>query len=300
MTARTARSLKAVDARLRVGGPATAQVAWVGDFIRHVTAEHVPADFVSSHIYGDDTSQDIFGVPGNIPRNRMVCLGVEKVHKEIQASAQPSLPFILSEFNASWGNHREVTDAPYMGPWLGETIRQCDGLVQDMSYWTFSDVFEEQGVVKTPFHGGFGLRAVGGIPKPAFNAFALMHQLGEERLPLAAEGTLLTRRRNGALVLALWNYAEPGATVAARRVVLEFRHVAAQRVELQSMDDTHANVMTAYQSMGAPQYPTQQQIAELRRAGALAPAVERALEGGTLTLEIPSDGLTIVTVPAPR
>jgi len=296
----TARSLKAVDARLRVGGPATAQVAWVGDFIRHVTAEHVPADFVSSHIYGDDTSQDIFGVPGNIPRNRMVCRGVEKAHQEIQASPQPSLPFILSEFNASWGNHREVTDAPYMGPWLGETIRQCDGLVQDMSYWTFSDVFEEQGVVKTPFYGGFGLRAAGGIPKPAFNAFALMHQLGEERLPLAAEGTLLTRRRNGALVLALWNYAEPGATVAARRVVLEFRHVAAQRVDLQSMDDTHANVMTAYQSMGSPQYPTQAQIAELRRAGALAPAVHRALKGGTLTLEIPSDGLTIVTVPAGR
>jgi len=70
-----------------------------------------------------------------------------------------------------------------MGPWLAETVRQCDGLVQDMSYWTFSDVFEEGGVVKTPFYGGFGLLAVGGIPKPAFNAFALLHQLGEARFP---------------------------------------------------------------------------------------------------------------------
>src|SRR2546423_3707632 len=55
--------------------------------------------------------------------------------------------------------------SPYMGPWLAETVRQCDGLVQDMSYWTFSDVFEEGGVVKTPFYGGFGLLAAGGIPK---------------------------------------------------------------------------------------------------------------------------------------
>ena len=38
-----------------------------------------------------------------------------------------------------------------MGPWLADTIRQCDGLVDMMSYWTFSDVFEEQGVVKTAF-----------------------------------------------------------------------------------------------------------------------------------------------------
>jgi len=33
-----------------------------------------------------------------------------------------------------------------------------------MSYWTFSDVFEEQGVVKQPFYGGFGLIAADDIP----------------------------------------------------------------------------------------------------------------------------------------
>ena len=69
-----------------------------------------------------------------------------------------------------------------MGPWLADTVRQCDGLVDMMSYWTFSDVFEEQGVVKTPFYGGFGLLAEDGIPKPAFNAFKLLHRLGEQRI----------------------------------------------------------------------------------------------------------------------
>ena len=48
-----------------------------------------------------------------------------------------------------------------MGPWMADTIRQCDGLVDEMSYWTFSDVFEEQGVVKKPFYGGYGLIAAG-------------------------------------------------------------------------------------------------------------------------------------------
>jgi beta-xylosidase len=26
-----------------------------------------------------------------------------------------------------------------------------------MSYWTFTDIFEENGPVPSPFHGGFGL-----------------------------------------------------------------------------------------------------------------------------------------------
>jgi len=292
----TARSLKAVAARLRVGGPATAQVAWVSDFIRHCTEKHVPVDFVSTHVYGDDTAKDVFGTNERIPRSRMVCRGVQKAHAEIGASPQPSLPLIFSEFNATWGNHPAVTDAPYMGPWMAETIRQCDGLLQDMSYWTFSDVFEEQGVVKKPFYGGFGLLAVGGVPKPAFNAFALLHRLGDERLPLEAEGTLLTRRKDGAIVLALWNYADVGSTVNPRKVVLKFAHIDARSATVQSIDREHGNVGPAYERMGAPRYPTQHQLAELREAAALAPADRRPLAANTLNLQIAPDGLMLVTV----
>src|SRR2546430_15003041 len=83
---------------------------------------------------------------------------------------------------------------------------------------TFSDVFEEGGVVKTPFYGGFGLLAAGGIPKPAFNAFALLHQLGEEPFRAEAEGALLTRRGDGTLGLALWNYTGIGPPPQRRTV----------------------------------------------------------------------------------
>src|SRR3989449_4985148 len=97
--------------------------------------------------------------------------------------------------------------SPFMAPWMADTIRQCDGLTEMMSYWTFSDVFEEQGVVKTPFYGGFGLIAAGGIPKPAFNTFKLLHELGDQRIDLNSDSALLTRKKDGSLVLALWNYA---------------------------------------------------------------------------------------------
>jgi xylan 1,4-beta-xylosidase len=294
----TAKSLKAVDARLRVGGPATAQAAWIPDFIRHCKRHRIPVDFVSTHVYGDDTARDVFGSSEHIARNRMVCRAVQKVHSQIEASPLPSLPLIWSEFNASWSNHPQVTDAPYMGPWLAETVRQCDGLLQDMSYWTFSDVFEEQGVVKTPFYGGFGLLAAGGIPKPAFNAFALLHRLGELRFAHDAEQALLTRRADGALVVALWNYVDVNATAPARRVTLKVLHSGARSASVQSLDPEHGNVQVAYQKMGSPRYPTQSQLTELREAAAVPPPVTHPLEAGTLTLEIAPDGLTLVTIAA--
>jgi xylan 1,4-beta-xylosidase len=292
----TARTLKAVDARLRVGGPATAQAAWVAAFLRHCRDNHVPVDFVSTHVYGDDKAKDVFGTTEPLTRRQMVCRSVQKVHTEIQASPFPALPLIWSEFNASWSNHPEVTDAPFMGPWLAETIRQCDGFVKEMSYWTFSDVFEEQGVVKTPFYGGFGLIAAGGIPKPAFNAFALLHGLGEQRLANAADQVLVTRRGDGTLVLALWNYAEVGNTAPVRRVALRFTHNAARSASVQSIDAERGNVHVAYERMGSPRYPTQRELAQLREAAALPPPISRALQSDELDLEIPSDGLVLVTL----
>jgi xylan 1,4-beta-xylosidase len=292
----TARSLKAVDTRLRVGGPATAQAAWVAAFLRHCKDKQVPVDFVSTHVYGDDKAKDVFGTSERLTRRQMVCRAVQKVHSEMQASPLPSLPLIWSEFNASWSNHPEVTDAPFMGPWLAETIRQCDGFVQEMSYWTFSDVFEEQGVVKTPFYGGFGLLAAGGIPKPAFNAFALLHRLGEQRLANDAPATLVTRQSDGALVIALWNYAEVGTTAPLRSVALRLTHSAAHSASVQSIDDVHGNVHIAYEHMGSPRYPTQRELAQLREAAALPAPLTHPLRSGELDLEIPSDALVLVTV----
>src|ERR1019366_8888405 len=69
----TAPPVKAVTSRLRVGGPATAQAAWADAFIKHCVDHSVPIDFISSHVYGNDKSEDVFGTGENIPRNQMVC-----------------------------------------------------------------------------------------------------------------------------------------------------------------------------------------------------------------------------------
>jgi len=235
----------------------------------------------------------------------MVCRAVKKVHEEIVASAQPALPLFFSEYNASYSNEPNVTDSAYMGPWLAGTISQCDGLIQSMSYWTFSDVFEEQGVVKTPFYGGFGMLAERSIPKPAFNAFALMHKLGDQRLALDADSVLVTRRKDGTLAVALWNYATPDGTGASyttppdpgpgKRFSLQFKGLPEDtRVLLWRLDREHGNVLKAYDAMGRPAFPSRQQLAALRAAGRQPPAETVRLAAGRLSVNVPTHGLVLL------
>jgi len=290
----TALAIKKVSSRLRVGGPATAQAAWADAFIAHSIEKKIPVNFVSTHVYGDDRSEDVFGVEGNIPRDQMVCRAVGKVHDQIRSSGLPNLPLIWSEFNASYMTKPEITDSVFMGPWLADTIRQCDGLVDMMSYWTFSDVFEEQGVVKTPFYGGYGLVAVNGIPKPAFNAFLLLHRLGEERIQLQSDSALLTRTKDGKLVLAVWNYSPPEQAGIPRTVALQFKGSKAKQALISRVDQDHGDFHSAYDKMGSPRYPTQAQIDALRRAAELPAAESQPVQNGELTMTLPGHGLALV------
>ncbi len=290
----TARAIKAVNQRLRVGGPSTAQAAWVDAFLAHCAADHVPVDFVATHIYGDDPAENVFGASESVPRDKMVCRAAGKVSQQIKASAIPTLPLIFSEYNATYTNNTDITDSTFMGPWLADTIRQCDGLTTMMSYWTFSDVFEEQGVVKMPFYGGYGVMAVDDIPKPAFNAFKILHALGDQRIALDSDSVLVTRRRDGTLVLAVWNYAPPGESGPPRTISLHFKGVAAKRAVISRVDEGHGDVHGAYHKMGSPRYPNQAQIQELRRSAQLPEPEIQNLTNGTLTLTLPEHGLATI------
>lgn len=293
----TARALKAVNPRLRVGGPATAQAAWVDAIIAHTTKEHVPLDFVSTHAYGNDAAMDIVGHAQDVPPHQMLSVAVDKVHQQIAASARPEIPLIWSEFNATYMSEREITDSVYMGPWLANTIREDDGKVALMSYWTFSDVFEEQGVIPKPFFGGFGLIAIDHLPKPSFQVFRLLHGLGEERLPEQANDVLVTKKKDGSIVLAAWNLSEPGANAPAKTVAFTFAGVKGNAaVRISRVDHAHGDVLAAYDKMGAPAYPSQEQLRQLREVVApAAPEVEH-LRGGSFTLTIPDQGLAVVEV----
>ena len=296
----SSRALKAVSPRLRVGGPATAQAAWVDRFIQHCVDGNVPVDFVSTHVYANDTAKDVFGTDEQIPRDQMVYRAVRKVHDQVKASAKPDLPVIFSEYNASYKNEVDVTDSAFMGPWLANTIRQCDGLTDIMSYWAFSDVFEEQGVVKRPFYGGFGLMAAGNIPKAAYNDFKLLHELGAQRISVNSGSALATRRADGSLAIAVWNYAPPGIGGTTKHVTLLLNGLGSGGVSrIQIVDPHHGSALAAWEAMGKPDFPSREQQEELRKAAELGPPEIRPLPAAnpsTLELTLAPQSLALIEV----
>jgi xylan 1,4-beta-xylosidase len=182
-----------------------------------------------------------------------------------------------------------------MGPYLADTIRQCDGLVDILSYWTFSDVFEEQGVVKQPFYGGYGLIAEDGLPKPSFNAFKLLHRLGVERLANDSQSALITRQSDGALVMAVWNLFQPEEKGSAKTITIKFAGKSSRHKALiYRLDSANGSLLPAYEAMGRPVYPTQKQITELRHAAELHKPETKVLEGGELKLTLPAQALALI------
>lgn len=274
----TARAVKEVDAKIRIGGPTTAQAAWVDKFIAHCSEKKIPFDYVSTHVYGNDTSRDVFGTEEKIPRRDFVARSAKKIYDQVKASSAPNTPIFWTEYNATYMNEPDVTDSAFIGPWLANNIRECTGLVTLMSYWDISDVFEEQGVIKKPFYGGYGLVAERRIPKAAYRAFELLHRLGEQRLPARSENVLATKRADGTVVVALWNYAEPKEQGAPKTFRLDLKGVKAKHYRMQSVAPSSGSSIEAWTKMGSPALPTKQQIAELQKASEMAPAVTESIE----------------------
>jgi xylan 1,4-beta-xylosidase len=293
--AHTARDLKSISPRLRVGGPATAAAAWIGDFLKFTADNKVPIDFVSTHGYADDTVEDLFGTNEDIAMDDRVCRAAKKVKSEIKESANPDLPLIWSEWNVQ--GMMNARDTTFVGPALANTIRQCDGLVSILSFWTFSDVFEENGPVAKPFEGMFGLRAKGGINKPSYYEFGLLHQLGDKRLANASRDVLVTKMANGGLAIAAWNLVDPGQRGSTRTLDLAFLHLPPDsRVTIQRVDADRGNVLKQYEAMGKPLDPTPDQVEQLNRETAPPAFEETRLQKGRLELTLTPNSLALIKI----
>jgi xylan 1,4-beta-xylosidase len=175
----SARALKAVSPKLRVGGPATMQVLHVADFVDAVQAAKLPLDFVSTHLYPTD--------PECPDASDLDCFK-RLIHEARDYVRQhTSVPFYITEYNAGLGLKEGLDlDAPFAAAFAFRQIAAIED-VDMFSWWTFTDIFEEQWMRSAPFHNGFGLQTVHGVPKPAWRAFQLLKDADAWRLPV--EGT---------------------------------------------------------------------------------------------------------------
>jgi xylan 1,4-beta-xylosidase len=285
----TVEAVKGVDPLLKVGGPATADNAWIEDFLNFCHANGLPADFVSTHHYPTDD----FGLPGDDTEAQLAASRRSALRDEARLSRQQAgdLPLYYTEWCTSSNPRDFMHDDPYAAAFIVKTVLEANGLVQGYSYWTFSDIFEENYFPSVPFHGGFGLLNIHGIAKPAYRAFQLLHDLGTEMLLVegsheTVDAWLVRGDRHSTLMLT--NFALPRHPIGTEQVSFTLRSApSAVAASIRRIDLDHANAKRHWEQMGEPDYPSPKAIEELKDLSQLR-AEPLAIAGGagTLSLEV--------------
>ena len=209
----TARAVQSVSTNYSVGGPAGAGPVWTKELIVFCQTNNLPIDFISFHSYG------LGGGPSGLDQygNRKLFLSPD-IHSVphiansqfpiIQQSPKPNLPVHITEWSASYSPRDPVHDSYFEAAFILEQLRRTEA-VSSMSYWTFTDVFEENGPPARPLHGGFGLINYQDIRKPAFWAYKFLAMLGETELKNADESSYVCTDKNGGVQILLWDITHP-------------------------------------------------------------------------------------------
>ena len=322
----TARSIKAIDSALRVGGPATAGAAWVPEFLDHAKQSGAAVDFVTTHTYGVDGGfLDEEGKSDTrlSPSPDAIIGDVRRVRQQIAASPFPQLPLYFTEWSTSYTPRDSVHDSYISAPYILSKLKGSTGLAQGMSYWTYTDLFEEPGPPTASFQGGFGLLNREGIRKPAWFAYKYLHALRGNTLVTRDPEALVSVEESGSLTAVIWNFQQPQQTVSNRPfytklvpshpaapIHFQVTHLPPRAIYHVEVHRTgyHANdAYSAYLELGSPKDLTAAQIDHLNDLTRDALETDRTVRSspdGTLKVEISMSSNDIVLLqlsePAPR
>lgn len=264
----TADAIKQVDASLKVGGPATANGEWIDAFVNFCDQNHVAADFVTTHQYPTDS----FGKPGDdtvtqLSRSKPGFMAARAQQARDQAGGRP---VYYTEWSTSSNPRDQLHDDPFAAAFSVNILMSVCRLAKAYSYWTFSDIFDENYMPSKPFQGGFGLLSIEGVPKPAYRAFELLHHLGTDELPVDGihdTVTAWTVRRDNSITVLLTNHALPRHPINTELVHLTLTDAPQARTAyMELIDESHANAKLAWQQMGSPEYPSKLHIEQMEAA----------------------------------
>lgn len=230
--------IKAIDEKLRVGGPATSNFVpdgrfdgetedvscqatfqvgdldelewkgvWIEDFLKYCEEENLPVDFVSTHPYPTDFALDGHGKCSGRSRYRdSLYDDIEWLRSVIARSAYPDVEIHLTEWSSSPTSRDYSHDYLPAAAYVIRSNLAVSGLVDSLSYWVFTDIFEEVGAGPEAFHGGFGMLTLQGVKKPVFHAYRMLNGLGTEELE-RGEGYIFTRKEKR-LAAVFYHYPE--------------------------------------------------------------------------------------------
>jgi xylan 1,4-beta-xylosidase len=284
----TAHAIKAVDPRLRVGGPASAAVGWIEDQ-RKVAA---PVDFLSTHVYGT-------------------------VPLDLRPLADGK-PLLWTEWGVTATHSDPINDTVFAATFLLRGMRSAAGRIDALAPWVASDHFEELGRPRRLLHGGFGLLTVGNLAKPKFWALWLAQRLGDTQLPAITAGdgagglveTWAARDGTGTVGALIWNgtldHGKTGGDPDLdRHVTVRFTGLPGPAtLHTWRVDAAHGNLTARWAELGGgadwPDGAQWRALAEADRLDEVEPP-RRVAEGEDLTLELPNPGIVLLELrPAGR
>jgi xylan 1,4-beta-xylosidase len=252
----SARAIKAVDPRLRVGGPSTAAGEWIGLLAAHAARTGVALDFASTHTYG------------NLPLDP---------RPSLRRHGFGEIPIWWTEWGVGSTHFGPVHDSVLGAPFMLSGYHSAQGRLDAVAYWVVSDHFEELGRPPRLFHNGFGLLSVGNLRKPRYWAAHLVAHMGDQVVAADLDGdgagTIVqawaTRHANGTVDVLIWNGTINAALMGGdrrldRRVRLTVAGLdaAAYQPRLARVDEQHSNVVARCPASVA--WPDDELWAELR------------------------------------
>ncbi|MDR1330018.1 MAG: xylan 1,4-beta-xylosidase [Oscillospiraceae bacterium] len=284
----TILAVKEVNPRLRVGGPAICGVDdenWLRRFLDFVKAEKLPLDFITRHLYciGNPEPSGRYGYPILRPLAD-ACGETERSRALIDAYPEfRGMEMHVTEFNTSYSPRTPLHDTNLNAAYTAFLLSKLGDDNASYSYWTFGDIFEEQGVPFTPFHGGFGLVANGCITKPVFYAFEFFKALGRDKCVFRSDEGVITEQ-NGAFRGVFWNLKREELALDLK---LPLKNAS---VIIKMVDTVVCNPLKVWHDMGEPANPSPAQTSLLREAA--RPQITSArTEDGALSLTLMSDAL---------
>jgi Beta-xylosidase len=297
----TAEAIRAECATCRIGGPASA-VPYAAEeaFEKWLNANpQIPSDFIALHAYGVNQGYlDETGRAGTIidPDPERVSGRMRHSRELMDAAGFKKHELHFTEWSSAYTPTDYMHDQYHQASFILNTVRRATPYVDSMSYWTFTDIFEELGPRFTPFHGGFGLMNLQGIKKPAFYAFKFLSRLKGTDIVSDDTQSWVTKSKDGTITALTWDYSPvvppdgktdqvyyqqdlPAADKGG--ITLSLSHVPDGKYRLAIYKTGYQvnDAFTAYVKMGSPKQLTKAQVESLKRVSSGAP-----LESTTVTV----------------
>jgi xylan 1,4-beta-xylosidase len=296
----TAETIKNVSSSFKVGGPATAKSEWIEEFVNFCERNDVSADFVSTHYYPND------GYEHDGDTEHQLFKAQRGIMREVAQNTRHyagGRPVYYTEWNSSSNPFDPLHDEPYAAAFAASTVLEAHGLADGYSFWTFSDIFEENYFPSVPFHGGFGLLNLHGIPKPTYRAFQLLHQLGAryslvDGLHETVDCSVI--QKESSVTVLLTNHTTPGHSIETEEVHVRLDNAREPiAVRIQRVDEDHANAKRVWQDMGQPEYLSRKDVERLEEASQVVSEKQPfSFRDGSVFLKtnLPAHAIAAITV----